>query len=539
MAGAAPSAVRAVIMFAVLLGAGLLLRTYDSLCALALAGILMLLESPALLFASGFQLSFCAVLAVSLCWPALSWLLPPQVKKPEKSAKKAGLRGKENGVLYKRSLRRWLRYYRRLLLRYSCFWLVITGTMVPLTAWYYCEISVWGLLPNLLLIPAAPVLLVSGALGLLLGCVSLQAGKLVLLPAEWILKGIRFLTDRILELPSATYVCGKPELWQMVLSGMVLAAVTAFLLNRKAAAERAEKRERQNILKDSRKPAAAGAVLFLLVILIRITPLWSLTMLDVGQGDALVLRDRSACFLIDGGSSSVKNAGTYRILPYLKSRGISRLDGIFVSHPDEDHMNGILELLEAVEQKQATLQVETLYLPLWMKGTEEEAELIEAASGAGTEVAYLAKGDLIRSRTIEIQVLYPFYEGGIRSGNSGSMVLSVSCGEFDALLTGDLESDGEKLLLPLEKTYDYLKVGHHGSKGSSSEQFLQQVQPVIAAVSAPENSQYGHPHQETIDRLTEAGAEIYVTRDCGAVTVEGSRKKWRLCGYLGTEAIPH
>lgn len=539
MTGAAPSAVRAVCMFAVFLGSKLLLRTYDSLCALALAGILMLLENPGVLFTGGFQLSFCAVLASSLVWPAAEWLLPKRIKKP------AGLLGRRGGdpsegrERLRKKLAEWAKYFWRLFLRYGFFWLVITAAMLPLTAWYYFEIPIWGMLPNLLLVPAAPILLICGIAGITAGFFSARTGHLLLLPAEGILHSFRLLAREIRGIPSATLVCGQPRLWQLLAALLVMLVLTFWLLKVKASMEMAftekvSRRERKKKRSVCRKTAAAGLFLILLLLLFRGMPLWSLTMLDVGQGDCLVLRDRGSCFLVDGGSSSVKEVGIYRILPYLKSQGISRLDGILVSHPDEDHINGILEVLQSIAENTVTLRAEVLYLPIWMEGTEEEAELRRAAAEAGVEVHYLAKGDRIRTGTIQIEVLYPLYKGGIRSGNSGSMVLSVSCGAFDALLAGDLETDGEQQLLPLNQTYDYLKVGHHGSRGSTSEEFLSQMSPRIAAISAPENSRYGHPHQETMERLEAVGAEIYITRDCGAVVVEGKRKSWKLCGYLQT-----
>ena len=537
LTGASPSSVRAVCMFAVLLGAKLLHRTYDSLCALALGGILMLLENPAVLFSSGFQLSFGSILAVSYVWPAVSWLLPPQVRKPGKLFRKAGIGLAEKRELMRRSLCGWSWYYFRLFQRYAFFWLTINIAMLPLTAWYYYEIPVWGLLPNLLLIPVVPVIISVGVPGILAAWFRPEFGACLLLPISWILKGVRILTGMIRALPFATYVCGKPEIRQIILSSVLFLFLTVFLHGKKERRENSGKKgmNKKKEQKKCRKIAAAGLGLGLFVLLFRWEPAWSLTMLDVGQGDCLILKDRQNCFLIDGGSSSVKEVGKYRMIPYLKSQGISHLDGVFLTHPDEDHVNGVMELLQALEEKSITMKLDCLYLPDWMQGTEEETEVVMAASRINAEVVYLARGDTFSSKMLQIQVLNPFRRKGIRSGNSGSLVLSVSCGEFDALLTGDLESDGEDLLLPLDKTYEYLKAAHHGSKGSSSESFLAQVRPTVTAVSAPLNSRYGHPHRETMERLEKAGSEIYVTRDCGAIRVEGNRKKWRLCGYLRTE----
>lgn len=535
--GAAASSVRALLMFAILLGAKLLRRTYDLPCAMALSAILMLLEDPTVLFYSGFQMSFCAILSVAVVWPSVSWLLPAQVKKPGKLVRRPGSDRKEFQRLKGRQLRRWTRYYIRLFLHHGSFWLVMNVSLLPLTAWYYYEIPIWGLIPNLLLVPLAPVLLFLGVAGILTALLNPLAGKLVLAPAAWIMDVFHGMTEWIRSLPLASWVCGKPELWQLVLGELLLILFVVLLDRRKKqmrqqfGKERGAEKEKKRFQKKVSLRLAVGLLLFLLLLFVRITSLWSLTMLDVGQGDCLLLRDRQSAFLIDGGSSSVKEVGKYRILPCLKAEGIMCLQGIFLTHPDEDHMNGLLEVMEAVVEHTVTLRVKKLYLPCWLKGSEEAGELLTLAEKAGTKVVYLGKGDVLRTRAMKITVLAPFYEGGIRSGNSGSLVLSLQCGDFTALLTGDLEEDGERLLLPLDQTYDCLKVAHHGSKGSSSDSFLQQVAPELALISAPEKSRYGHPHQETLERLEKTGSKVLITRDLGALTVEGNRYSWKVRGF--------
>ena len=117
-------------------------------------------------------------------------------------------------------------------------------------------------------------------------------------------------------------------------------------------------------------------------------------------------------------------------------------------------------------------------------------------------------------------------EGEYESGNVASMVLAVKFGEFDMLLTGDVEGEGEEQLIEqLEKqywdcTWEILKVAHHGSKNSSSEQFLRQVRPAYAFISAGRENRYGHPHQETIERLADVGSKICSTQENGALIVE-------------------
>ncbi len=114
----------------------------------------------------------------------------------------------------------------------------------------------------------------------------------------------------------------------------------------------------------------------------------------------------------------------------------------------------------------------------------------------------------------------------LEPGNGASMVLAVRYGEFDMLLTGDIEGEGERQLAKqlkecyLNCTWEVLKVAHHGSKNSSTEEFLRQVQPAYALISAGQENRYGHPHQETVKRLADAGSKVYSTQENGAIIVE-------------------
>lgn len=161
-------------------------------------------------------------------------------------------------------------------------------------------------------------------------------------------------------------------------------------------------------------------------------------------------------------------------MPYLKQQGIGRLEGIFVTHPDMDHINGIQEIFRAVARREIQLSVGNLLLPEWMRGTEGEKELIQNAVSAGAAVRYLSAGDTILSGNCRIEVLYPEAGTEVREGeeNGASLVLGIHSGGFDGLLTGDLEGEGESELSKTAGQYDYLKVAHHGSRSSTGEEFL-------------------------------------------------------------------
>ena len=310
------------------------------------------------------------------------------------------------------------------------------------------------------------------------------------------------------------------------------------------------------------------------------------TFLDVGQGDGIVVETGQGAYLFDCGSTSRKNIGEYVLKPYLKSRGTRSLRGVFVSHPDEDHMNGVIELLE--NGADWGIVVEQLFLPAIAEGkrTESFVTLLAAAEVAEVPVSYIKCGDEIRDSQLRLLCLHPeenttladanaysecFYvevfakkmkqeaiddrkandasggsaiegsgENGSFAGNSERKDFRVNDGKINILLTGDVEGEGERQLMQeLQEQrgqrafrVDILKVAHHGSGYSTGTEFLAAASPAIAIISCGRNNSYGHPHAETLQRLEDARVPWYGTMDYGALTVTVDSHGNRLRGYL-------
>lgn len=258
----------------------------------------------------------------------------------------------------------------------------------------------------------------------------------------------------------------------------------------------------------------------------------TVTMLDVGQGDGLYIKGPEGMnYFVDGGSSDVSSVGKYRIEPFLKSGGVAVLDYVFISHGDADHMNGIEELLE--NQKMG-IRIKTLVLPPEEVQDDSLKVLARKAAGHGTRVAVMNKGDTLTEEEMKLTCMAPAQEYHGETGNAASMVLEIEFQEFDMLFTGDVEGEGEQLLgrSGQLKKYDVLKAAHHGSKNSSSEEFLEQTKPRISWISAGMENRYGHPHEETLERLDEVGSRIYSTQQCGAVTLVTDGKRLEVLPYL-------
>ena len=226
---------------------------------------------------------------------------------------------------------------------------------------------------------------------------------------------------------------------------------------------------------------------------------FSVYFIDVGQGDAtLIVADDGRSLLIDGGRS--KN----RIRERLNALNIKDLDAIAATHPDADHIAGLIEVLGMYD-------VERIFLNGGQSSSKTFATFSDLVRREGAAVSVLQRNNTIQLGDMSIEVIHP--AGLTGDSNADSLVLQLGCGDVIVLLMGDSEIPSEVSMLAGGnlQDVDVLKVGHHGSSSSTSQAFLDVVQPEVAIISAGQNSQYGHPHAEVIDRLVRAGAEILHT----------------------------
>lgn len=517
--GAGTATVRAALMFTVRMGAVVIGRTYDSLCALALSAILMLAENPCLLETSGFWLSFGAVVGIAGIYPVLSpGAMRKQRKKQRTFREKMLEKGKETGMFY----------------------MSLQLVLLPLQAYFFYEIPRFSFLPNLIAGAGMELILLPGAAGLLTGFWNLEAGKMVLLPARILLVIFRKMTAIAAGIPGNLWICGQPSKGQMVGYGVLLAGTLLYLEKEKQKyKEKMEQGKTYRMRKRGQVLFGIGLFAAMAVLFYRPKETFSLTALDVGQGDAIVVESGNFAMLNDGGSSSETAVGEKRILPFLKQRGIQKLEAVVVTHPDADHTNGILELLDLIGEQKTALTIRHVFLPIWMKGSEKEKPFILAAQKAGIMVEYLTKGDEIQAGKLLIQVLHPekneLYQ---KEENAGSVVLQLSAGACRALLTGDLEGEGEEAVAEESGICQILKVAHHGSRNSTGEAFLRCVQPKISLISCEWPGQYGHPHRELLERLAACKSHIYGTPVDGAVTVRLAGAKLQVRGYRSSREFP-
>ncbi len=282
----------------------------------------------------------------------------------------------------------------------------------------------------------------------------------------------------------------------------------------------------------------AAAVCLMGIFLIRLPGELNVTMLDVGQGECVGIETREHhVYLVDAGSTSKKKTGQYQIIPWLKYIGTRSVEGIFITHWDEDHISAVGELLEW--SKSSRVKIRRIFLPDVALKDEVLETLLQQIEEAEVSVEYLSAGEHMTDGALQISCLHPYAKKVPEDRNDASLVLRLSQGDFQMLLTGDLEKSGEDWLVeqarpatqnPLRCTI--LDAGHHGASNATGEALLDLAQPGVVLISCGKNNRYGHPAPETLQRLEERGIRWYSTAEVGAIQVQVGKKKVKIKQYI-------
>lgn len=508
MVGMSVSASRAIGMYLLQMLGIFVGRTYDMLTGLGLMALLLVLQEPERLCDVSFLMSFGAVLGICILTPVLSGDGRERDADAELEVKgiSAWLRTVADILgdsAYERNKYRegWRKVayegIQRIVSAVKGGFAASVGVILftlPVQLWFFYEIPVYSVLLNLLVLPFMSVVVAGGILSLIpgLGLVG-TVDCLILWWYEWI-------CGRFAQLPGAIWCVGRPEVWQIVcyyvgILLLVFGREYVEAWNRRGTY--GEKNVPGDRLHFARTPHLIAVVMILGLLIGLLTGNFDcgsrVTFLDVGQGDGIVVETGQGAYLFDCGSTSRKNIGEYVLKPYLKSRGIRSLRGVFVSHPDEDHMNGVIELLE--NGADWGIVVEQLFLPAIAeeKRTESFAALLAAAEAAEVPVSYIKCGDEIRDSQLRLLCLHPeenttladanaysecFYvevfakkmkqeaiddrkandasggsvmegsgENGSFAGNGERKDFRMNDGKINILLTGDVEGEGERQLM--------------------------------------------------------------------------------------------
>ena len=514
---------RALVMFLLFLAAGLLKRTPDLPTSLAVAALLLLVPRPQRILDAGFQLSFSAVLGIAVMIPVLQdgWEdAAPSLRVTD---------GVAGWNIARTAIVRTCRLLRKNILA----GLGITMTMLPFLLIHFYEWSPWSVFLNLAVIPLMGILLpcliglqLVARLTALAHCLELPQ-HLLCTAIEAIFSCYEQLCRFTTALPGSILHTGYPT-WQ------ALAAYTIGLIALAVSGKKLRPHLR-----------LAAAMCLMGIFLIRLPGELNVTMLDVGQGECVGIETREHhVYLVDAGSTSKKKTGQYQIIPWLKYIGTRSVEGIFITHWDEDHISAVGELLEW--SKSSRVKIRRIFLPDVALKDEVLETLLQQIEEAEVSVEYLSAGEHMTDGALQISCLHPYAKKVPEDRNDASLVLRLSQGDFQMLLTGDLEKSGEDWLVeqarpaveqpqpaaqnPLRCTI--LDAGHHGASNATGEALLDLAQPELVLISCGKNNRYGHPAPETLKRLEERGIRWYSTAEVGAIQVQVGKKKVKIKQYI-------
>lgn len=484
LTGFRPAIIRAGLLALAFFWAPVFKRSGDIYNLLGLTAIINLLFNPYELFNPGFQLSY-LILVMIINW---YWLLKDFLPSPLAVSVAAQL-----------------------------------GSM-PITAYYFNSIALSGIVANIWAIPLTGLIVSLAMSGLLLSLINPVFGWLVNRPvyllSKLMVKGVELMAA----FPYGFFEVAAPAVLNCLFLYLFL-LFFPFFYRKKIIPLHLTKRKRNFQL---------FSVAFLLFLLLNLMiPLFNnqleVIFLAVGQGDSVFIDFPSGqTMLVDGGGMAGYDSsqGKRSILPFLKKRGIKKLDLVFITHFDTDHALGITDLLQ-------DNRVGRLIVASGFERNQLAEKVLKLAAEKGVKVSTVQAGDRFQFNQALLQVLNPERElPADRSRNENSIVLKLTYRNFSMLLTGDLEREGENRLLEqdLDLYCQILKLGHHGSSSSSSLVFLQRISPREGIISVGKNN-YGHPAAAVLERAEQLGIRIWRTDQQGAIMIRSNGFSYQIRGF--------
>lgn len=472
LTGASPSVIRACIMLTFVLIAPLLYRDSDSPTAMAAALFCILAQNPFAAASVSLQLSFGAV-------AGLLWLTPKLYRHL--------LGGKKHGKVY---------YYTAASFSATAGALVFT---VPLTAWYFSYVVTVSPLSNLLCLPAASGLFISGLCVVLFSYIWMPLGLVLHAVPEFLSRYILGISGFLSRLPFHAFYTVNPYLGRWLVFAYGIFALACLV----------SRRRRRYLI-------AAGLCVLALGVTAKLGQLRytggcvDAMMLDVGQGESILLESDGTFALVDCGGDSWFDAGTLAS-DYLSTMGCHTLDYLILTHFDTDHINGVEDLL-------ARVSVARVLIPDTGEDTAARADVLSAVSTLDIPVTFVQEVQALPLGSGQLTVYPP-----VGAGKDNELGLAVLCQSrtTNFLMTGDMSAATEHLLLEQYDIpeVDVLAVGHHGSASSTSERLLTALSPETALISVGADNTYGHPDEQVLQRLSRFGVSIYRTDLHGTIHV--------------------
>ena len=478
VAGFTPSIVRACIMQTLMIFALLADREYDPPTALAAAVLILLAVNPISITSVGLQLSVGCMAGIFLFSEKAFQFFFNRIRKGNARKGRAKIKAAS-----------WIA---------GCVSMTL-GSMaltMPLTAAYFGNVSIVGILTNLLILWPASLSFYGLVISCVLGFLWMPLGSMLGWLISWPIRFIIMVSNMISKFPLSAVYTNSIYIIAWLIFAYIL--VTVFL-------------------KSKKKHPWTLTVCLLVGLAGALACSWieprqdnyRFTALDVGQGQCLILQSQGEYYMVDCGGDSGDTAAD-RAAQFLFSQGIFRLDGVIVTHYDADHAGGIAQILDRVK-------VDKVYLPVLAGESDIRDEIVQKHS----EIVSWVEESVYLPLPNGSLSIYPSFV--TEDDNESSLCILFQPENCDILITGDRSEEGEMALLEYTDLPDLeiLVAGHHGSRTSTSWQLLNETRPEIVIISVGEDNRYGHPAWETLERLSLFGCSVYRTDTEGSIIFRG------------------
>lgn len=465
-------------------------RTYDTKNALALAAIMLLFYNPYVLFNAGFQFSFIAIYSLNLY-------------------DTSNINNK--------------------ILKIIIPSIVLQLFILPITIFHYFKYPTYSILLNFIVIPLMVYVLCIGLLSIAFSFIFIPCAYFLAGSVHYIFMFYRFLITVDQRLPLYKITLGRPSYMQIVIYYLILVillSIDSIRADRLIKSIRDNKLSKLKIYSLASKYFACSLIL-IVFLTYKFNPNLEVNYLNIGQGDAIVVKNNDILITIDGGSTSNKSNGKYILEPFILSHAKNYIDIAFITHADSDHTNGIKYILDSSDE----INIGSLILPVSAINDYRYNDIINSAISKNCNIRYMKMGDeVILNDDIKISCLYPIDNSFIENANAHSLILLLEKENSKFLFMGDAGINEEMAMIDNSKYMNkdvrgsILKAGHHGSSTSSGKEFIECVAPQLVILSYGKNNQYGHPHTEVLEILEGNGIPVLTTAASGQITIDGQNK---------------
>ena len=466
--GASYSVVRACIMAIVVIGAKICYRKENFFTSICISLIIILIQNPFAINDIGLKLSFMGTAGIVIFNKSITnFFIKLKIKQKIAEAL---------SVTFSAQL-----------------------MIMPITILNFNTISLTFFISNILASPLLGIIIIFGFISIFISSILNPISKVLFLILHIFLELLILVSKVTEKIPGSSILVRTPNILFAIVYYILILFFNYFFVIKQNPTRRFHKKIIKIItIKNIKNAFKVIAVVFLIMLLLTrivriINPTLKIYFIDVGQGDStLIVTPKNKKILIDGGEGK-----TNVLFQYLLDRRINKIDYIIISHFDSDHCNGLIEIIEK-------MRVENIVMSKQSKESEEYKKILEIIKQKNIKVSSVkAEDKIIIEKNLYTKILNPAEKFEFQDLNNNAIVAKLVYKNFSMLFTGDIEKAEENLAKKYknELKSTILKVAHHGSKTSTSEEFLKYVEPQIALIGVGENNKFGHPNQITIEKL--------------------------------------